>query len=65
MFSACGECWRRSPGSRRTDSTVEFRVRPAAGRRDRATAQCNDSTYIYSQHRSGTCSGHGGVKQWL
>ncbi|ATY16738.1 DUF3761 domain-containing protein [Amycolatopsis sp. AA4] len=30
-----------------------------------ATAQCNDGTYSYSQHRSGTCSHHGGVKQWL
>ncbi|WP_409462723.1 DUF3761 domain-containing protein [Amycolatopsis sp. GA6-003] len=30
-----------------------------------ATAQCNDGTYSYSQHRSGTCSRHGGVKQWL
>ncbi|GAB3369891.1 DUF3761 domain-containing protein [Amycolatopsis echigonensis] len=30
-----------------------------------ATAQCNDGSYSYSQHRSGTCSRHGGVKQWL
>ncbi|MGW4401608.1 DUF3761 domain-containing protein [Amycolatopsis nivea] len=30
-----------------------------------ATAQCDDGTYSYSQHRSGTCSHHGGVKQWL
>jgi xanthosine utilization system XapX-like protein len=30
-----------------------------------ATAICNDGTYSYSQHRSGTCSRHGGVKQWL
>lgn len=30
-----------------------------------ATAQCNDGTYSKSQHRSGTCSHHGGVKQWL
>ncbi|WP_406637930.1 DUF3761 domain-containing protein [Amycolatopsis sp. WGS_07] len=30
-----------------------------------ATARCNDGTYSYSQHRSGTCSHHGGVKQWL
>jgi hypothetical protein len=26
-----------------------------------ATAQCADGTYSYSQHRSGTCSHHGGV----
>ncbi|MGW7533782.1 DUF3761 domain-containing protein [Amycolatopsis sp. NPDC054798] len=30
-----------------------------------ATALCNDGTYSYSQHRSGTCSHHGGVRQWL
>ncbi len=28
------------------------------------TALCNDGTWSYSQHRSGTCSHHGGVKQW-
>lgn len=26
-----------------------------------ATAQCNDGTYSFSQHRQGTCSHHGGV----
>jgi hypothetical protein len=30
-----------------------------------ATAICKDGTYSYSQHRSGTCSGHGGVRSWL
>ncbi len=30
-----------------------------------ATAICNDGTCSYSKHRSGTCSHHGGVKQWL
>lgn len=30
-----------------------------------ATAQCNDGTYSYSQHHSGTCSHHGGVAAWL
>ncbi len=30
-----------------------------------ATAQCNDGTYSFSQHRSGTCSHHGGVRRWL
>ncbi|HEY2004556.1 MAG TPA: DUF3761 domain-containing protein [Candidatus Saccharimonadia bacterium] len=34
---------------------------PPAG----ATAQCADGTYSFSQHRSGTCSHHGGVAQWL
>ncbi|MHD0278609.1 DUF3761 domain-containing protein [Rhodococcus aetherivorans] len=30
-----------------------------------ATARCNDGTYSFSQHRRGTCSGHGGVAEWL
>lgn len=30
-----------------------------------ATAICRDGTYSYSQHRSDTCSHHGGVAQWL
>jgi hypothetical protein len=30
-----------------------------------ATAICKDGSYSYSQHRSGTCSGHGGVRTWL
>jgi hypothetical protein len=34
---------------------------PPAG----ATARCVDGTYSFSQHRSGTCSYHGGVAEWL
>jgi hypothetical protein len=30
-----------------------------------ATALCKDGTYSHSQHRSGTCSKHGGVDKWL
>jgi hypothetical protein len=30
-----------------------------------ATAKCRDGEYSLSQHRTGTCSGHGGVAQWL
>lgn len=30
-----------------------------------ATARCRDGTYSFSQHRSGTCSHHGGVAKWL
>jgi hypothetical protein len=29
------------------------------------TAVCRDGSYSYSAHRSGTCSYHGGVAQWL
>jgi hypothetical protein len=34
---------------------------PPAG----ATARCRDGTYSFSLHRSGTCSSHGGVAEWL
>jgi hypothetical protein len=34
---------------------------PPAG----ATAQCRDGKYSFSTHHTGTCSGHGGVSQWL
>src|SRR6202045_4501972 len=39
----------------------------AAGNTDPtgATAKCKDGTYSKSQHRSGTCSSHGGVAEWL
>lgn len=30
-----------------------------------ATAVCNDGSYSFSTHHSGTCSGHHGVQQWL
>lgn len=30
-----------------------------------ATAHCRDGSYSFSQSRSGTCSHHGGVAQWL
>ena len=29
------------------------------------TALCRDGTYSFSEHRQGTCSWHGGVRQWL
>ncbi|WP_395826399.1 DUF3761 domain-containing protein [Collimonas sp.] len=30
-----------------------------------ASAQCRDGSYSFSKHRSGTCSRHGGVAEWL
>ncbi len=30
-----------------------------------ATARCGDGSFSFSQHRSGTCSHHGGVASWL
>jgi Protein of unknown function (DUF3761) len=37
----------------------------AASQPSGATAKCKDGTWSFSQHRSGTCSGHGGVAQSL
>lgn len=39
--------------------------RPSTRNNGTATAVCRDYTYSYSQHRSGTCSHHGGVMYWL
>lgn len=36
----------------------------AAAKAAGATAICADGTWSYSAHRSGTCSGHGGVHWW-
>jgi hypothetical protein len=30
-----------------------------------ASAKCRDGTYSFSHSRSGTCSHHGGVAEWL
>jgi uncharacterized protein DUF3761 len=30
-----------------------------------STARCRDGSYSFSAHRSGTCSHHGGVADWL
>ena len=35
-----------------------------SGRPSGASARCGDGTYSFSQHRSGTCSHHGGVSSW-
>jgi Protein of unknown function (DUF3761) len=45
---------------RRVHSPVRARSAPA-----RATAECNDGTYSFSQNHRGTCSHHGGVRNWL
>ncbi len=40
-------------------SPAQYSSQPAG-----ATAQCEDGSYSFSQHRSGTCSHHGGVLIW-
>ncbi|MFD1232465.1 DUF3761 domain-containing protein [Pseudonocardia benzenivorans] len=39
--------------------------RPGSSTTESPTAVCKDGEPSYSQHRSGTCSGHGGVATWL
>ena len=38
--------------------------RPSVSSQGGASARCSDGTYSFSQNRSGTCSGHGGVSSW-
>ena len=55
----------RAPGS----PTPERFMRSSAAREDAppdgATARCRDGSYSRSTSRSGTCSHHGGVADWL
>lgn len=50
---------------RNSDGNCIPRPQQAAAAPAGATAQCSDGDYSFSQHRRGTCSGHGGVAQWL
>ena len=46
------------------DQIVELNESKVALRAQGVSAICNDGTYSYSQHRSGTCSHHHGVQVW-
>jgi hypothetical protein len=50
---------------RNSDGKCVHRPQQAAAAPAGATARCSDGEYSFSQHRRGTCSGHGGVAQWL
>jgi len=50
-----------TPSSGSTAPSDPYAAARAAG----ATAICRDGTWSFSQHRSGTCSWHGGVAVWL
>jgi Protein of unknown function (DUF3761) len=50
----------------RDGNTVHAPARSPSGKAPQgATARCRDGTYSFSQHHRGTCSGHGGVADWL
>jgi hypothetical protein len=67
-----GEAEPSEPGSECTNGTYENSAgniickpeesptQPAG-----ATARCEDGTFSFSESRSGTCSHHGGVSEWL
>ena len=38
---------------------------PAAMKAEGGTAKCKDGKTVTYTHRSGTCSGHGGVASWM
>ncbi|QOI55935.1 DUF3761 domain-containing protein [Rouxiella badensis] len=52
-----------------TNSDGQEVHRPAHSKSDKipdgASAKCRDGTYSFSTHHRGTCSGHGGVSEWL
>lgn len=50
---------------RNSDGNCVHQPQQAASAPPGATARCADGNYSFSQHRKGTCSGHGGVAQWL
>jgi hypothetical protein len=50
---------------RNSDGKCIPRPQQAAAAPAGATTRCSDGDYSFSQHRRGTCSGHGGVAQWL
>jgi hypothetical protein len=57
--SCAADYYRNSTGN------CVHRPEQAPARPAGATAKCADGAYSFSQHRQGTCSGHGGVGQWL
>jgi len=42
----------------------DYATGPAYNGPPGGTAECEDGTISYSQHRQGTCSWHGGVEAW-
>jgi hypothetical protein len=56
----CGIDYYRNISGRCIHRPVQSSTVPAG-----ATARCRDDSYSFSQHRSGTCSHHGGIVQWL
>jgi hypothetical protein len=60
VSGSCAEDYYRNSNGTCVHRPVQGATVPAG-----ATAHCKDGTYSFSQHRSGTCSGHRGVAQWI
>jgi Protein of unknown function (DUF3761) len=45
--------------------TAKPAAAPAAMKAESGSAKCKDGKTVTYAHRSGTCSGHGGVASWL
>lgn len=58
--SLCGDAYYRN-----SDGDCVHRPDYAPAPPADATAHCRDGAYSFSKHRRGTCSGHGGVAEWL
>ena len=56
---------RPAPAPTAPTTPPTIKVAPIPNAPAGATALCNDGTYSMSKHRSGSCSSHKGVKQWL
>lgn len=54
-----------SPAPAPAPAPAATKTAALAGAPAGATALCKDGTYSKSKHRSGACSKHGGVKEWL
>ena len=52
-------------GRRDTSDTPRSSTRDSSAKSGSPTARCKDGSTSYSKHHSGTCSGHGGVQDWL
>ena len=52
-------------GSDKSNGAGRFRKIKVKMVPEKATAQCEDLTFSFSEHVSGTCAKHGGVKKWL
>lgn len=50
---------------RRGNDTPRSATRGNSEKSGTPTARCKDGTMSYSAHHSGSCSGHGGVAEWL